>query len=284
MKRLPGAAARLSPSVLVLAFVLLPAACESEDDGGGVGFDGGQPTGFSVPDAAAPGADAASDTGGPVQVEALCAVGNGGCSADATCTELSGQAVCACKPGFVGDGKSCANVAVSLSGLRWELPCVAAVADPALCTVASTNVSRAAELAGVSGTTYAVKIRLRGVVEPKTYNGGTRNGFFQVGGTPASDTANIYRLTTSSPSATYFVNAGTTRAANALYCATMDYEATIDVAAGATVTLTAEPLDALQIKNRDEAGAAFVIPSIPPAPAAFNGQFVQMDVVSVVPK
>lgn len=182
------------------------------------------------------------------------------------------------------DGGEVENVVTSLSGLRWELPCQAAAADPALCTTPTTNVTKTTTLAGASGATYAVKLRFRGVIEPKTYSGGTETGFFSVGGTPASDTANIYRLTVSAPAGTFFVNSGTTRASTALYAEAIDYEATVDIQAGATVTLTAEPLDALQIKNRDMAGAPFVIAGIAPAPAPFDGQFVQMDVVSVTKK
>jgi hypothetical protein len=181
-------------------------------------------------------------------------------------------------------GDPLVTVAAALNGLRWELPCIAAVTDPSLCTTQSTNIVKTATLQGTAGKTYVVKLRFRGVIEPKTYTGGSRVGSFQTGGGPATDTANIYRLTTSAPNATYFVNAGTTRPASALYCETMDYEAAIEIAAGATVTLTAEPLDALQIKNRDQNGQPFVIANVPPAPDPFNGQFVQMDVVSVAEK
>ena len=170
-------------------------------------------------------------------------------------------------------------IAGALDGLRWDLPCLADT-TPELCTTSPT-VSSSATLAGDAATTYDVTLRFRGVVEPKTYTGGTRDEWFQTGGTPAGDTANIYRLVVSAPEATYYVNAGTTRASTDLFCATFDYEATIPIAGGATVTLEAESLDDLQIQNRDEAGAPYVIADVPPAPAPFDGQFVQMDVVSV---
>lgn len=172
-----------------------------------------------------------------------------------------------------------ADVAGELDGLRWELPCFADT-TPELCTTAPT-VSTSATMAGTTGATYAVTLRLRGVVEPKTYVGGTADGFFQAGGTPAGDTANIYRLVVSAPAAEFYVNAGTTRLGTELYCLTFDYTADVVVDAGATVTLEAESNDDLQIQNRDEAGAPFVIPDVPPAPAAFDGQFVQVDVTSV---
>ncbi|MBS2013204.1 MAG: hypothetical protein JST00_09975 [Deltaproteobacteria bacterium] len=266
-------------SLGLLLVVGAVAACSDDETTGGPISPGGDGGAFTV-DSGTPDATTPIDSGGG----ASCAVANGGCSSDATCSETGGVVTCTCKPGFTGDGKACENVAGSLSGLRWELPCAAAATDPALCTTPTANVTKSTTLAGAPGTTYAVKLRFRGVIEPKTYNGGVETGFFSVGGTPASDTANIYRLTVSAPAATFFVNSGTTRASNALYAEAIDYEATVDIQAGATVTLTAEPLDALQIKNRDQAGAPFVIPGIAPAPAAFDGQFVQMDVLAVTKK
>jgi hypothetical protein len=37
----------------------------------------------------------------------------------------------------------------------------------------------------------------------------------------------------------------------------------------------------MEIKNLDAQGTPAVVPGVPPAPAAFDGQFIQMDVVSV---
>ena len=38
-----------------------------------------------------------------------CTTNNGGCSPDATCTNTNGQAVCACKSGWTGDGRTCSE-------------------------------------------------------------------------------------------------------------------------------------------------------------------------------
>jgi len=178
--------------------------------------------------------------------------------------------------GAPGDG----DVAAALSGLRWQIPCVTNTTAQ-LCTTAAAPVTVSAALTGAAGVSYDVALRFRGVVEPKTYTGGARVGWFQAGGTPAADTANIYRLTVSDPVQTFFVNAGTTRPSNMLYCEAFDYQATVRANAGATFTLSAEPLDALQIRNLDSGGTPIVVPEVAPAPAAYAGQFVQMDVVSV---
>lgn len=39
-----------------------------------------------------------------------CATNNGGCDTNAACEGTSGKAVCTCKPGWAGDGKTCADV------------------------------------------------------------------------------------------------------------------------------------------------------------------------------
>ena len=38
-----------------------------------------------------------------------CAVNNGGCNADANCTNLAGSFSCACTNGYTGNGFSCTN-------------------------------------------------------------------------------------------------------------------------------------------------------------------------------
>ncbi len=176
------------------------------------------------------------------------------------------------------DDSDTSPVTAALSGLRWELPCLSQT-TPELCTTFD-NLSDDATLAG-GGTTYDVTLRIRGVIEPKSYDGGTEGDGWNQDGVPADDTANIYALLVTDPPATYYVNSGTTRLGTELYAEAIDFEMTIAAATGATVTLRAESLDALQIRNIDANGSPIVVPDIPPAPGAFDGQFVQMDVVSV---
>lgn len=40
----------------------------------------------------------------------VCAIGNGGCAENATCTAKDFMATCVCKPGYAGDGKQCTDV------------------------------------------------------------------------------------------------------------------------------------------------------------------------------
>jgi hypothetical protein len=203
-----------------------------------------------------------------------------GCSADALCTNLPGSSSCTCKPGYVGDGGTCADVAASISGLRWNIPCIQI--GPTACTCVDPA-SVSATLSGTPGAQYDVTLRFRGVVEQKTYTGGTNDGaWWQEGGLAPNDGNNIYRLGFSSPEQTFYLNRGTSAISRAW---AIDYTKTIRAAAGAVVSLSATAGDGLEILNRDSAlssGSPIVVPGVPPAPEAFNGQFIQMDVVSVV--
>jgi hypothetical protein len=52
---------------------------------------------------------------------------------------------------------------------------------------------------------------------------------------------------------------------------------------GARITLAADTVNGSEIINRDANGSPIVVPGISPAPTAYNGQFIQMDVIDVVP-
>lgn len=179
-------------------------------------------------------------------------------------------------PSVDGGPTTDASVAALLDGLRWELPC--GVDTSATVCEASTFPTVTAALTGNPATTYQVTLRFRGVVEQKTYEGGTTYDYFNVGGTPPTDGYNVYQMHVSSPEGDYFLNAGTSGIERSWL---IDYEQTIPMNGGATVTLTADAQDGAEIKNVDGDGAPIVVPEIVPAPAAYNGQFVQMDVTAI---
>lgn len=56
---------------------------------------------------------------------------------------------------------------------------------------------------------------------------------------------------------------------------------TIPIKGGATVFLEAHAIDAAEILNRDDASQPIIPAGVPPAPDPYNGQFIQMDVISV---
>jgi hypothetical protein len=174
-------------------------------------------------------------------------------------------------------GEVDADVAATLDGLRWELPCIKDTNDPTVCeTIPSTSPS--ATMGGTPGTIYDVTLRFRGVVEISKYDGGSASGYWQIGGTPlAGSTINVYGLAVSAPAQSYYVNQGISyRVVVAL-----DYTETVPIAAGATVTLNADSRDSFQLRNLDASGQPIVVPGVRPAPEPFDGQFVQMDVMAV---
>jgi hypothetical protein len=168
------------------------------------------------------------------------------------------------------------DVRTALDGLRWEIPCGGGGGEH-YCDC-SDPAPRSTVLAGPDGMSYDVTLRFRGVVELKTYDGGWSDGLWQVGGSPANDPYNVYRLEISSPPQVYYLNRGTSGLET---CQALDYTRTVRMAVGATVTLSAQALDGYQIKNRDGARNPIVVPGVPPAPAAYAGQFIEMDVVEV---
>jgi hypothetical protein len=181
-------------------------------------------------------------------------------------------------PGGAGGAcdASCTAVAGSLSGLLWELPC-SDTGNPACSTTPATTTT--ATLNGTSGTTYDVTLRFRGVVEQKTYTGGCGDGStWLTGGGDDGDTFNVYELDVSSPAQRFFLNKG---ASSINHCFLIDFQRTVRIDAGATVTLTAKSIDDQEIINVGSDGVTpLTVPGVS-VQQPYNGQFIQMDVLSV---
>lgn len=178
------------------------------------------------------------------------------------------------------------SFASAFHGHRWEVPCRGATF-----TTAETcywdpqkfaqNTKKMTTFTGEAGRLYDVGIRIRGVVEPRTYlvdgkihDPGSKPAFL-AGGTPApGNDYNIYRIVVSKPAKTYYLNAYK-QTAHLIF--DIDYKATIRVEGGATVSLEAQDSNTEAIANHKR----LVIPDVPPAPEPFNGQFIQLDVTSV---
>ena len=238
-------------------------------DGGGTGVEGGGPTDSSIE-------LCTLDGGGP---GVLC---SGKCVDTARSRENCGSCGTACADTAACEG-ACVEVAQALKAFRYEIPCLD-LASP--CQSGAPPPPKIVALTGTPGKSYMLAIRVRGVVEQDTYSGGTAGGaqgtnasFFIFGGTQSNTQWNAYSLAVSSPAKIAHLNSG---AAVQNYVDGIDYKARLDANAGATITLDAASTDTLLIKNRDQAnGTPIVIPNIVPAPAAFNGQFVQVDVEAV---
>jgi hypothetical protein len=169
-------------------------------------------------------------------------------------------------------------VAGVLDGLRWEIPCVGT--GGSTCSAKVQKPTKTATLGGDPNQLYEVTLRFRGVVEYHSYTGGKKDGLWYVGGRSNQGSFNIYKLETSKPAQVFFLNADK----SGIYrCWPIDYTRKIRVQGGSRVILSADAQDGSLISNRDDKGKPIVIPGIPPAPKSYNGQFIQMDVLSVVP-
>ncbi len=169
------------------------------------------------------------------------------------------------------------KIASVLDGLRWEMPCASTAIADYKCEPTNELFSSTAQLEGHKGETHRVTFRFRGVVEQESYAGGEQDGSWYQGGAPNDGNYNIYSFETSAPKAIYYLNAGKAGVHN---CFAIDYEETILLEGGSTVTLAADAQDGALILNQDENGMPIVVADISPYPKPFNGQFIQMDVIS----
>jgi hypothetical protein len=178
-------------------------------------------------------------------------------------------------------------IGASIDGYRFEFPCKdpmpehpkpgadgasgLATGDPAKTdqfTVQKT-------FGGERGKRYRVTLRFRGVVEPMMYQGGRAVGeYFYIGGEKNNATYNVYQLSVSEPPQHYFLNRQD-KVGHRIF--TIDYVQTIEIAGQATITFHGNGQNGRLITNFKK----LVVPEVPPAPAPYNGQFVQVNVVAI---
>jgi hypothetical protein len=178
--------------------------------------------------------------------------------------------------------------AASLAGLHLEVPCanpkfnndtechwdqsLLQTADPAW--KLKREIVR--NFRGKAGAVYEVTFHVRGVVEPKNFTGGeVQHEHFQSGGTPVKNDYNFYSLHVSDPEGSYTFNRNEEKVGH--YTFPIDYQVTIPIRAGAVVTMGAYDSNDVAIANHQH----FVIDGVAPAPQPFDGQFFQLDVVSI---
>ena len=170
------------------------------------------------------------------------------------------------------------------------------------------NRNQTVTVGGNPATTYMVTAHFVGIVEPKVYQGGTKqspttatDGWY-VDGTPRnSGSYNVYMLGVSSPQHVYYLNAlGNQNPAVAEFHYTyqIDFEATFPVQGGAKVQFLADDSNCSAIKNCGTAGSndaagicvGIVIPNLVATPPidqrgtmGYSGQFIVMTITSVSP-
>jgi len=171
-------------------------------------------------------------------------------------------------------------------------------------TRGTINRDQTIAVGGNAATTYQVTLRFRGVVEPKTYQGGTKpnptvktDGWY-VGGQPAqNNNYNVYMFSVSSPKQDYWLNALGNQmptVPEAHFSYPIDYTVTVPVSGGAMIRMLADDSNCSAIKNcdstsHDASGGAGIcnpitVPNLTTTPniaQPYNGQFIVMNVVSV---
>ena len=177
--------------------------------------------------------------------------------------------------------------ASSLAGLRLEVPCADHFNkdtechwDRALLQSQDPAWKLKREIvrtfAGRAGVLYSVTLHVRGVVEPKNFTGGTvQLDHFQTGGEPVKNDYNFYSLVVSNPAASYVVNRNAEKVGH--YTFAIDYEVTIPMRGGATVTMGAYDSNDVAIANHEH----HVVAGVPPAPHIFDGQFFDVRVEKI---
>jgi len=193
----------------------------------------------------------------------------------------------AVRTGYAEPAKPASKLGASIDGYRFEFPCKGVMPenpkDGATCASAvvtgdpkkTDNFKAEKIFEGEKGKRYKVTLRVRGIVEPMMYKDGKMDGdHFYIGGEPNNATYNIYKIGISSPPSHYFLNRQD-KVGHKIFA--IDYTKSIEIEGGATVTFTGDGQNGQMIANYPK----LVVPDVEPAPKPFNGQFVQVNVVSV---
>ncbi len=183
-----------------------------------------------------------------------------------------------------GGGASLA-IATEIDKVRLECPCIDAdhfgldKQDNCDATPAVDRQTYTKHLGGDPNITYDVTLHVRGDTEPNTYvKGKLDQDRFYTGGETSTPGYTAYMLTVAEPPQSYFFNYNPSTSHIHFL---IDYQVVIPIKGGTTVTFEVNGgksvPDGHGVSNRE----SLVVPGIPPAPAPFNGQLVQFDVVSV---
>jgi hypothetical protein len=135
---------------------------------------------------------------------------------------------------------------------------------------------------GTAGVVYDVRLRIRGLFEPTTIRDGEAplepHPYYQVGGTIRARDWSAWHIEVSEPAQTYWLN-HYPRVSHTIY--KEDFEATIPVAAGATITVRVVDGNDRQMDNAEDglADRRQIIEGVTDTPQP--GQMLRLDVVRV---
>lgn len=169
----------------------------------------------------------------------------------------------------------------SLDTLRVEVPCTGDSTASYFCSSDSAQIHDATTLPGPTDTINTYTVRVRGVAEFKFYPESTEGENYCTGGRPDSYGSNSYQLIIEGGS-TYNLNcASTLTNADNHACYPWDFNISFQAKGGTTITLLANPVDTVIDRNRSSSGEPVVVSGVAPAPAAFDGQFFQVDILAL---
>jgi len=143
-------------------------------------------------------------------------------------------------------------------------------------------VEKAVTLGGKAGVVYDVRLRVRGLFEPTTIKGGeapdAAHPYYQVAGIIGARDWSAWHIEVSEPKQTYWLN-HYPRVGHTIY--KEDFEATIPMAAGATVTVRVVDGNDRQMDNAEpnRADRMQTIEGVTEKP--LDGQMLRLDVVRV---
>lgn len=183
---------------------------------------------------------------------------------------------------FVGED-SITITATELSGLLWRLPCYISTEGGTTCTCDLNNETDGI-VSGSPTDTYEVTLRFRGVVEGTSYEGGVDIGNLNIGG-DNSGGYNVYQFITDSPELTANLNQF---GEDTDWCNLIDFTYTFTINGGSGIKIFSSSFDAVQRANSSENGHGnpLSVPDDDPdhpiqVSQPYNGQFIQVDVMSV---
>lgn len=258
------------------------------DRGGGSPAGGGGASAVAVGGAGSAGS---AGSGGATPSGGAFAIG--GNAGEATGAGGGGGASTPGGSGGAGGGDATLAVAQALDGLRVDDPCAGtpdtssgAVCNHVVLTNGGFKSAKNVTIAGATGTTYDVTLRIRGIVEPTQIDGGTRPDTstfkyqnmtwrkvpFTIGGTVSHADYSQWRISVENPKQEYYLNDYQTVGH---YIFALDYQVTIQIAANSKVTLDGTDSNEREIVNYEK----YTIDGIP---GSMNfGQFIQCNLVAV---
>lgn len=184
------------------------------------------------------------------------------------------------------------SLAANLDGLRWELPRIGPLQNAGLLAPCDNGSGIRTLMGGDPTVLYNVTIRLRGQVEVAPYIGGVavstnvyHGGTFQADSGVLSNQRNTYILQIGDPSDYWFLNRYSgTESSDQTYA--IDVTMTVQIYGRSSVSLIAQERPSIENNNTGNCmeianTTGVVVPGVDPYPAAYDGQFIQMDVISV---